>query len=623
MKKLYPSKPMAEETPRNEKSASPDVDIDLNSLSDLALGPRWSSGPVLDNVPKQGFRDDRDRGPRPPRSGAQNARRDRRPSRRNEEGQAAQGERPQNSERPAKDFRGSRGRDFSRQAPPPPPFVPVVQVAIYPEENPFKLLCNAIKNSGRTYELFEIARLILEKPERFVVVAHPLPDAQPSTLFISVPDNMPFESEEAALNHVFTANADKFFEIEEVEVDPPKGNFQLVNRCGITGELLGPPNYHRYQQILQAHFAAKIPNMSYDRFLSRVESVREKETIDQWVEQMRKQTRYKLKTPIEGAPLEYDSLENARFQLVLHAKESLVRAAQNVRFEGRLVDQMPAGVIRQSIEAVLDMQRRFPLDTANNLRGRLRRMGFSVYKKGSKGISYVCAIRRAFRNPGDLFGESVQQLIEFIEAHPGFPASDLPKEYLGTEIPESGETDMSAEDIERLKLLRLDLRWLITSGYVTEYSNGKLFAPPPAEGGQAPADDSKSGAGAESTSAPVAVEEAVATEASLEAADKGTVAEEAKPEVVAEATKAETPVEADAVETEAPVEEAAIEEAKPETTEEATIAPAAVEEVVVESPKAEVAEVEAPAEAPIEEAVPEVLPEAVAEEAPAEEKPAE
>ena len=369
-------------------------------------------------------------------------------------------------------------RDFQRQA--PAPFRPIVQVSLYPEDGPFKLLGNAIRNSGRTYELFEIARLILEKAERFVVVVHPLPEAQPQALFISLPDNMPFESEEAALAHVFSSNIANFFDIQEVEVEPPKGNFLMVNRCGITGELLAPPNYHKYQQILQAHYAARCSNMSYDRFLSRIESVREKEAIDQWIEKMKKQTRYKLKEPIEGAPAEYDTLESARFTLVMHAKEKLVRVVQNARFEGRIVDQMPNGPIRKSIETIVAEQRRFPLDTANNLRGRLRRMGFSVYKKGSKGISYVCAIRRNFRKVGETFAESIQQLIEFIEAHPGFPASDLPKEYLGAQIPaEGGEAALPPQDQERLKQLRTDLRWLITSGYVTEYSNGKLFAPPP------------------------------------------------------------------------------------------------------------------------------------------------
>jgi len=513
---------MPEETPRNEQQIPVKTDIDLQSLNDLALGPRWGSGPVPENTPKLSFREEArdDKGGRPERSGG--PRRDRRPRfDRGEKRPAQEGEGTGES-RPPRPPR----REYARPAPPPPPFKPIVQVALYPQDEPFKILGTAIKNSCRTYELFEIARLILEKQERFVVVVHPIEGAAPSALFISQPDNMPFESEEAALAHVFTCNLPNFFDIQEVEVEPPKGNFQIVNKCGITGELLAPPNYHKYQQILQAHYTSRCSGMPYEKFLSRIEGLRDKESIDKWVEKMKKQTRYKLKELIEGAPAEFETLDSARFILIMHAKEKLVRVVQTARFDGAIVDKMPAGQIRKSIETVIAEQRRFPLDTANNLRGRLRRMGFSVYKKGSKGISYVCAIRRNFRKIGEVFSESIQQLIEFIEAHPGFPASDLPKEYLGTKIPAEGEAAMSAQDQERLKQLRTDMRWLIASGYVTEYSNGKLFAPPPqanpaqaaAEEEAAPAEEA---AVSEANPAPEAAVEA--TQASTESVTPASV----------------------------------------------------------------------------------------------------
>src|SRR5690606_10645406 len=87
-----------------------------------------------------------------------------------------------------------------------------------------------------------------------------------------------------------------FFDTAEVEVDAPKGNFQVVNKCGVTGELLGPPNYHRYNQIVQQHFDAKIQRMPLETFRSRIESVRDPEAVAQWLEKMKKVTRYTWKT---------------------------------------------------------------------------------------------------------------------------------------------------------------------------------------------------------------------------------------------------------------------------------------------------------------------------------------
>lgn len=377
-----------------------------------------------------------------------------------------------------------------------------------------------MKSSCRTLELFEIAKLILQKPERFVVVVRPFPQAEGAPagqLWVSTADNVPFQTEEEALNHVFNNLLETYFTVETVEVEPPKGAFTAISKCCFTGELLGPPNYHKYQAILAQHHSQKLSNMGYDRFLSRVESIKDPEVVQQWIDKMKQQTRYTVKSTAEGQePQVFDNRESARFYLQTHAKDQLIKAMPLVRIEGKKIDSLPQqNVIRHNIVAALDHQRRFPLETANHLRGRLRRLNYSVYKKGSRGISYVCAVKRRFRTPGQVFGDSVQQLIDFIEHHPNILASSLPKEYLGIieqEVPaaapaapvapaadaaqpENAETAapaaeateaakpaaplLSAEEQTRMNGLLRDLRWLVTEGYVIEFSDGKLFAPPP------------------------------------------------------------------------------------------------------------------------------------------------
>ena len=109
----------------------------------------------------------------------------------------------------------------------------------------------------------------------------------------------------------------------------------------------------------------------------------------------------------------------------------MVRTAESVRFKGQLIETLPPGEIRRAVEGALERQRRFPLDTANALRGRLRREHFTIFKKGSKGISYVCAVKRRFRVPGQTFADSIGALISFIEANPMVRAGELPGKFLG------------------------------------------------------------------------------------------------------------------------------------------------------------------------------------------------
>jgi hypothetical protein len=195
---------------------------------------------------------------------------------------------------------------------------PYFAVTFYPEDTSFNTLVQTIRKSCRTVELFEIARTVVAKTDRFVVVlAHkPAPAAAPAAegapaapkpakpvFHISVPDGIPFESDEAAVAHVLGRHLDKFFDSAEAEVEPPKGNFQVINKCSLTGELLGPPNYHRYNQILQQHYAAKIAaRMSLEAFRSRIETVRDPEVVNQWLAKMKKTTRYTWKLNAKPAP---------------------------------------------------------------------------------------------------------------------------------------------------------------------------------------------------------------------------------------------------------------------------------------------------------------------------------
>lgn len=470
---------------------------------------------------------------------------------------------------PRGDYRGGGGRG-GYQAERGPYESPFYTVTFYPEDASFATLAKTIRSSCRTIELFEIARTVIGKLERFVVVlqrktpaaakpesqsapqagegapaaaAPHVPGVKQAPLYISVPDNLPFDAEDAAIAHVLSRHLGQFFDMAEVEVEPPKGNFQIVNRCGVTGELLGPPNYHRYNQIVQQHFAARINRMPFDLYRSKIESVRDPEVVNQWLEKMKKVTRYTWKaakpaavvapaeapaaegevaSPAAEAPaaLSFDTIEDARVHLLTHAREKVVRMAEGARFHGAQAENLPPGEIRRAVEGALERQRRFPLDTANALRGRLRREGFTIFKKGSKGISYVCAVKRKFRVPGQTFSDSINNLITYIEAHPMVRATELPQKFLGIDLPKASEAkapqpapaapvadpaaqgdaaaapaseaaapapaapaeakpELNVEQREKMARMQGDLMWLVREGYVTEFIDGRLFAPPP------------------------------------------------------------------------------------------------------------------------------------------------
>ncbi|MBI2814796.1 MAG: hypothetical protein HYX71_10975 [Opitutae bacterium] len=623
--------------------------IDLSQLQTFNFGTQWTEVKPV----SPGRRDrDTDRGDRPPRrddGGGHGApSRDRRAFRKpagpapGDAGQApgapaGEGQPPAGGDRrrferreggPRREFQGGERREgherregggqFDRAPYVSPHFV----ATCYPEDTGFAALVKAVRASCRTFQLFEIAKAVLEKNDRFVVVVQrtrPPPaegaaPAKPAPVFMSLPDHLPFDTEDAAIQHALNNNLGAFFEMQEVEIEAPKGNFPIINKCGITGELLGPPNHHRYQQMLQQHHAAKLGRMPFERFRESIVSSREPEVIAAWMEKVKRATRYTWRPPAPRppttppvevataaapaaapaesapatvepaipvaaapapeapAPLTFDTIEDARLHLLANARDRVVRAVDSVRFHGKLIEKLPPGEIRRALEGHVERQRRFPLDTANALRGRLRREGFTIFKKGSRGVSYVCAVKRRFRVPGQVFSETISTLIDFIEKNPMVLVKDLPKKFLTIEVPPAapatpppeGTTPSQApfaalapEQAEKLRKMSNDLRWLVMEGYVTEFSDGKLFAPPPmqpqaakkADAGEeehdpvdfpeapAPAetvaDKPASAAPEASTAAPVP--ESVAEEVTPGPAEtnKAAPAEEAKPEAQA------------------------------------------------------------------------------------------
>ncbi len=444
-------------------------------------------------------------------------------------------------------------RDF--RGPPREPVGPYISpfftVTFYPEDASFKALADAIRKSCRTFELFYIARSVVEKNDRFVAVVQRIapnarpaapsaegaapapatPGVKPAPFFISVPDGVPFDTEDAAIAHVLEKHLGNFFETAEVEVEAPKGNFQVVNRCSITGTLLAPPNYHLYNSILAQHHAANV-RMSLEAYKTKIETVRDPEVVAQWLEKMKKAVRYTVKpapvrapkgavaaaaatsdtaapaesaeTPaVESAPVEpvvteaaapeapaaalpsFDSLEEARQYLLTEARHRVVRSVEQLRFPGKILETIPANTeIRRAVEGALAAQRRFPLDTANALRGRLRRESFTIFKKGSKGVSYVCAVKRRFRVPGQSFSDSLAALIAYVEAHPMVKGSELGEKHLGlaarpAAVEGAEPVPVTADEIEKLTKLKGDLRYLVKEGYMTEFVDGTLFCPPP------------------------------------------------------------------------------------------------------------------------------------------------
>ncbi len=348
-------------------------------------------------------------------------------------------------------------------------------MCFYPEDNCFAAIVKAMRANHTTYELFHVAKLFLEKPDRFIasITRKAAAGEKPEKVAICLCDDMPFATEDEAIAHAMSHHADKFFSVEEVEVEAPKGNFPFVNRCPFTKELLGPPNYHKYEATLLQHHRDRLTNMPFAKLQASIETVRDEEVVAQWLETQKKATRYTAKEEEEGAePKTFESAEDALGYLRGDARSRVVKTVSYARVHGVVLEKHQQTEAFKAMKGERERQQRFPLETANAIRGRMRREKFSIYKKGAKGVTYVCSAKRNFRQPGQVMAPDLDRIISFLESNPRIKAKEFP-----AAIAASIQEKSPDEKIDEKKLLR-DLHWLIADGYVSHFEDDTLISQP-------------------------------------------------------------------------------------------------------------------------------------------------
>ena len=168
-----------------------------------------------------------------------------------------------------------------------------VTVTIVPDKAAIQLVCKEIQQVARVYPLFDIAEIILAERSRCRAFFEISEKHEP--FFRCKLDDAVFLTKEEALRHLLDSPwKNRFIAETTVETDPPKGNFQSVARCGISGKLLGPPNYHGYQTEIRRVHREFFQEMPFESYLAKVRTDRSEDAVGAWMDSMKNQTRWRI-----------------------------------------------------------------------------------------------------------------------------------------------------------------------------------------------------------------------------------------------------------------------------------------------------------------------------------------
>ena len=379
-------------------------------------------------------------------------------------------------------------KDFRRnEAPQRPPLE--LDLSIQPEKNGVESLARQIKHTGRAYPLFDIARLILAKPERYLVVLKTRKKedgsiAQP--LFFCQVDETVWLSEDQAVDHVLSRHFSTFYKTEKTEIDPPKGTYTFVAQCGMSDQILGPPNYHGYQEKLRSLHADRFSRLPFDVFKSRVKIVHDEEVVKQWLDDQSWKTEYIAINLPEEAKLE--SREAVREHFRQHHLSNLIAGVDNVALKASVFSKKPPPRMQNLVRYELDDQRRFPLKVVNVLSQEFSSHGLQFFKR-KKSVTHVSVSRPHHLNLDQTpVSDSIRDIVTFVVGNQDctrrmildkfVPEPDKPKS--AEALPEGDAPEVEPPLSPERTAVLSDLHWLVHQGHVVEYANGQMeIAPKP------------------------------------------------------------------------------------------------------------------------------------------------
>ncbi|HEY1789223.1 MAG TPA: hypothetical protein VGJ73_13765 [Verrucomicrobiae bacterium] len=387
--------------------------------------------------------------------------------------------------------RHDRNDRHEQPRPEPPAPLPEIAVTFLADEKGVEHLARQIKVTGRAYPLFQIAHLVLQKPERYAVrlAVKKKPEGgviQP--LFVCALDDTPWLSEDDAVAHVLKNHFGTFYQVERTPTDPPKGTYTFVAQCGMSGVVLGPPNYHDYQNQLRKLHAERFSKMPFDAFKSRVRIVKDEAVVKKWIEDHSFKTEYVCLNVPE--PLKLPSFEEVEKHFRATHKESIIKPAETTLVDGVKSRNLRSHDLQRLVRVEWERQKHFPLQLATALSKQFASHGLQFFKV-NKTVVHVSVARPQFLDLETTpVSENIKRIVEFINLKPGCSRRKLmdalapvPKA-AAPAVPAEGQAEavpaqpaaaaQKPEPTPEQTALIADLHWLIHQGNVLEFADGRL-----------------------------------------------------------------------------------------------------------------------------------------------------
>ena len=330
-------------------------------------------------------------------------------------------------------------------------------VKILPEPKALGAIIRKLQQDIHAYKLKDLAYFFLENPSSVLLKVTPRQEPQRQGEQRAQAEfrqcracGFAATSENDVVEHVLSAHLGDYYEVRDVECEPPSGNFSCVAKCGLSGELLGPPNIHEFNSVVREMIRTRYPGMSEEQYRSHIEMVRDADTIEAW---RKGRTTRKMYFPKGAADAEGQAgltREQAEGEFKRTILGTLVDSPKNLMITADVALKSPVKPLQWAARNALDAEMRAPFNMCFALRGAFHHRKLKFFRANDqRGPEFVTNVEYREFDAAHAIPE-LAAAAKFLEEHPCCDKSEFPKD---------GEFDKH-------------MNWLVTTGHAVAFTNG-------------------------------------------------------------------------------------------------------------------------------------------------------
>ena len=326
-------------------------------------------------------------------------------------------------------------------------------IKVLPDPKALGTIFRKLQQDFHAYKLKELAYFFLDNPAS--VLLKVTPKAESGESFIQCKAcSFASTNEEDVIEHAVNAHLSDYFDSKEVEVEPPKGNFNCVAKCGLSGVLLGPPNIHEFGSVVREMIRTRYPQMTEQEYRSHIEMVRDSESIEAWRATATKKVFFFAKGQADQEGAKRFTRDEAEAEFRMSLLPSLLSKPKNLMITAAAAVASPSQPLKLAAQAALEAERRAPYGMCFALRGAFHHRKMNFFRANdSRGPEFVIGMELKPFDAEHAIAE-LSSTWKFISENPCCDKSEFPQ------IP----------DFEK------HVQWLVSTGHVVAFTNGVYSA---------------------------------------------------------------------------------------------------------------------------------------------------